>query len=164
MSTSEIGRIWANHGGPADSLELIKIPRVKNETQGFLEDPEKANLGCVDGTAWNPPVLSSSDSLVWLWSLLTHKISIIDGRMETSLAYQYCFSPVFVWMCLTNHARWPSLQDLRHHYHVHRRRGTDLRTACRLAKETKANWRATDRVSFQNQAVSGFLKKLMRYL
>ena len=89
MSTSEIGRICANHAqvllGPApdlaDSLELVKIPRVKNETQGFLVDPEEANLGCVDGTAWNPPVLSSSDSLVWLWSLLTHKISMVEWKL-----------------------------------------------------------------------------------
>ena len=102
MSTSEIGRVCANQDivGPApviaDSLEFIGIQRVKNETQGFVEEPEEANLGCGDGAAWNPPVLSSSDSLVWSWSLLTHKMSIFDGRMETSLAYQYSFSPVFV--------------------------------------------------------------------
>ena len=100
MSTSEIGRVCANQVlvGPApviaDSLEFIGIQRVKNETQGFVEDPEEANLGCVDGPAWKPPVLSSSDSLVWLWSL--HEMSIFDGRIETSLVYQYCLSRVFV--------------------------------------------------------------------
>ena len=117
MSTSEIGRICANHAqvllGPApdlaDSLELVKIPRVKNETQGFLVDPEEANLGCVDGTAWNPPVLSSSDSLVWLWSLLTHKISIFDGRMETSLSYLSCICVnVFDQPCLLTYTKRPT--------------------------------------------------------
>ena len=87
MSTSEIGRVCANQDlvGPApviaDSLEFIGIQRVKNETQGFVEDPEEANLGCVDGPAWKPPVLSSSDSLVWLWSLLTHKISMVEWKL-----------------------------------------------------------------------------------
>ena len=71
MSNSEALGIWANRMGrvsvdPVDSLELIKIPRVNNETQGFLVDPEE-NPDCIDGTAWNPPILSSSDSLVWSW-------------------------------------------------------------------------------------------------